>query len=144
MHVRIRTIPRTEEESAELRVHEVTQEVEQAAALLQGQRGTLIGSRDGEKFLLPIGDIYYLESVDDRTFAYTRRETYELSERLASLEASLGPGFFRSSRSQIVNISVISSVRSEMNGRMMATLLSGEKLVVSRKYVKELKKRLGL
>lgn len=144
MHVNIITIPDREEERADIRAHSVTPEIELAASLLQEHKAALIGSRNGEKYLLDPADIYYFETVDDRTFAYTASETYELGERLYELEAALDARFFRSSKSQIVNISVIASVKSEMNGRMMAALTSGEKLIVSRRYVKELKRRLGL
>lgn len=104
----------------------------------------LVGSRDSRQYLLNPSDVYYFETVDDRTFAYTRDQTYELGMRLYELEAMLDKRFFRSSKSQIVNVLVIESVRSEMNGRMQVTLLSGDKLIVSRRYVKELKERLGL
>ncbi len=144
MRVRITVIPGSEEEAANLRVHDITREVELAASLLQGHRGMLVGSRDGQQFLLSPSDVYYFETVDDRTFAYTKAQTYELGMRLYELEAMLDKRFFRSSKSQIVNVLMIESVRSEMNGRMLATLLSGDKLIVSRGYVKELKRRLGL
>lgn len=144
MHVRITMIPESEEEQADIRVHDVTREVEMAADLLQNRRDAIVGSRDGEKFLLDPGAIYYFETVDDRTFAYTETETYEICMRLYELEAVLDARFFRSSKAQIVNISMIASVKSEMNGRMMAALQSGEKIIVSRGYVKELKRRLGL
>lgn len=144
MHVRIAIVPDSEEERADLRVHGVTHEIELAASLLRGRKGSLVGSRDGQQYFLDPRDIYYCETVDGRTFAYTRTQTYELGMRLYELEAVLDERFFRSSKSQIVNILMIESVRSEMNGRMMATLLSGDRLIVSRAYVKELKRRLGL
>lgn len=144
MRVTITTIPYSEDESADIRVHELTHDVQLAADLLKDQKGRLIGSRDSERFLLNPADIYYFETVDDRTFAYTDTRTFELGKRLYELEAELDEHFFRSSKSQIVNVSMIESVKSEMNGRMLATLLNGEKLIVSRKYVKELKGRLGL
>jgi len=144
VRVRIAVIPESEEERADLRVHGVTREIELAASLLQGHKGSLVGSRAGRQYLLNPSDVYYFESVDGRTFAYTRDQVYELGMRLYELEAMLDERFFRSSKSQIVNILMIESVRSEMNGRMMATLAGGDRLIVSRGDVKELKRRLGL
>ena len=42
----------------------------------------------------------------------------------------------------IVNMRKIKAVKSELGGRMNATLLNGEVIVISRSYVKELKQRL--
>ena len=144
MHVIVTLVPQSEEERADIRVHEIRRETELAASLLEDHRNTLIGTLNGERCLLNPDDIYYFEAVDDRTFACTEKHTYELNKRLYELESQLDAHFFRSSKSQLVNISRIASVRSEMNGRMTASLLNGEKLVVSRSYVKELKRRLGL
>ena len=44
----------------------------------------------------------------------------------------------------IVNLRKIQSVKTEYNGRMQAQLLNGETIVVSRSYVKDLKRRLGI
>lgn len=144
MRVTVRTVPESIEESADIQVHKITSEVELAARILDAHKGTLIGSLNGEKYILDPKRIYYFETVDDRTFAYTEKETYLLNKRIYELENELDARFFRSSKSLIINISMITSVKSEMNGRMLATLINGEKLIVSRGYVKELKRRLGL
>ncbi len=44
----------------------------------------------------------------------------------------------------IVNIRKIKSVKAELNGRMIAELLNGEQIIISRAYVKELKRKLGI
>ena len=44
----------------------------------------------------------------------------------------------------IVNIRKIKSVKTELNGRLMATLLNGEEIIIARNYVKDLKERLGI
>ena len=38
----------------------------------------------------------------------------------------------------------IEGVKSDLSGRMEATMLNGEKIVISRSYVKEIKRRLDL
>lgn len=43
----------------------------------------------------------------------------------------------------ILNIYKIKGFKSQINGRLEALLLNGERVEVSRKYVKELKYRLG-
>ena len=46
--------------------------------------------------------------------------------------------------SMIVNLKKIKAVKSDLSGRMEATMLNGEKIVISRSYVKEIKRRLDL
>ena len=50
----------------------------------------------------------------------------------------------RCSKSMIINLKKIKSVKSEIGGRMNATLLSKEVIIISRSYVKEMKRRLEL
>ena len=44
----------------------------------------------------------------------------------------------------IVNLKKIKTVKSDLSGRMEAAMLNGEKIVISRNYVKEIKRRLDL
>ena len=44
----------------------------------------------------------------------------------------------------ICNIKKIKNVKASLNGRFDAILLNDEKIVISRSYVKDLKKRLGM
>ena len=60
------------------------------------------------------------------------------------LEEILGAYFLRISKSMIVNLKKIKTVKSDLSGRMEATMLNGEKIVISRNYVKEIKRRLDL
>ena len=90
------------------------------------------------------GNIFYIESVDKRTFIYTKDGCYETKHRLYELEEILDVYFMRCSKSMIVNLKKIKSVKSELGGRMNATMLNDETIVISRSYVKEMKRRLEL
>ena len=50
----------------------------------------------------------------------------------------------RISKSMIVNLRKIQNVCAEPGGRMVAVLLNGERVIISRSYVKEIKRRLGI
>ena len=88
--------------------------------------------------------VYYFESVDKRTFVYTKDKCYETKYRLYELEGMLSYDFFRCSKAMIINIKKIASVKAEFNARMRAVLLNGEEVIISRNYVKDLKGKLGL
>ena len=101
--------------------------------------------KDNALFLVDAAEIYYFESVDERVFAYTKSEVYEVRSRLYELEALLPETqFFRAGKSSIVNLEKIKSVTPVFNGRLEALLKNGERVVISRQYVAVLKEKLGL
>lgn len=50
--------------------------------------------------------------------------------------------FLRISRAALVNLMKIKSIRPALNGRFLAVLTNGEEIVISRKYVPDLKRTL--
>lgn len=106
---------------------------------------SVAAKRDGKTFQLRLEDIFYFESVDSHTFAYTEKEVYECSMRLYELEDQIAKtDFVRISKSCILNVTTLKNVRGLLNGRMEVELENGEKVVVTRHYVEALKKKLGL
>lgn len=103
-----------------------------------------IEASKGEKiYQLPIENIYYAESVDSKTFLYTKEDSYEISESLTSLEQMLkGTPIIRISKSALLNISFLKCVSPYPNHRLNAELSNGEHLIISRNYIPEVKKAL--
>ena len=123
----------------------VTDEIRQLASLLKGHGHKMPGMKDGQTFLIDRHDILYFESVDKRCFIYTAADVYETALKLYEIEEWLAGGiFFRSSKSQVVNLKKIKSLCPEFGGRIEIILENGEKMMVSRQYAKQLKERLGL
>ena len=112
--------------------------------ILEGGTRKIPLIKDSKTVLLEVNFIYYIESVDKKTFVYTKENCYESKLRLYELEETLGAYFLRISKSMIVNLKKIKGVKSDLSGRMEATMLNGEKIVISRSYVKEIKRRLDL
>ncbi len=103
------------------------------------------GSRNGNISMISPKDIYYFEAVDNKVFLYCSKEVYETRMKLYEIEKEFeGTDFFRASKSVILNSAKIKSLTSAFNGRFEATLLNGEKVMISRQYVSVLKNRLGL
>ena len=70
-------------------------------------------------------DVYYFESVDNKTFLYTEKEVYEIRQKLYEIEDSYaGLDFFRSSKSIIVNLSKIRYLSPVLGSRLEATPVS--------------------
>ena len=106
---------------------------------------TFAGKKKEETFFIPIQDIFYFESVDGSIFFYTENETYEATAKLYKIEESLkNLKFARISKTVIANLDKMLSIKKAENSRLVATLVNKEKLVVSRQYVSEIKKKLGV
>lgn len=144
MQVNITKVASLAEEHAEIYALEKTPELISAIELLENGAESIGVSKDGKTFLCKISAIYYIESVDKRTYIYTKDDCYETKLRLYELEERLGGFYARCSKAMIVNLKKIKSVNSELSGRMNATLLNGESIVISRSYVKEIKRRLEI
>ena len=109
-----------------------------------GQR-TIRGRREDTMYRLKLSEIFDFEVVDDRSFVYTQAEVFETKEKLYEFERlCAGSALFRCSKSMILNAEKIDYVRPSLSGRFEAVLSNGEKAVVSRKYVADLKRMLGV
>lgn len=113
-------------------------------ALKEGQERLTV-LRDGRFFQILPKDIYYFEAVDNKVFAYLEQEVCECKYKLYELEQRFAEtGFFRATRSTIVNLSRVKSFSPAFNGRFELLMKNDERLIVSRQYVPELKAKLGL
>ena len=144
MRVRFEQVDAKEKEQALIRAVEKTADIVNAMDLLENGFGGLTVTRDKSTYFCKLTQMYYIESVDKRTFIYTKSDSYECRERLYELEEKLGPYFVRISKSMIVNLRKLQNVSAEPGGRMVAVLLNGERVIISRSYVKEIKRRLGI
>ena len=105
----------------------------------------LQAKKDNEVHLVNSLDVLYFESVDNRTFLYTEEDVLEVRQRLYELEVLLSDkDFIRISKSQIVNIHKIKSLRPELNRTILATMCNGEQLSISRKYVRAMRNMLAI
>lgn len=110
------------------------------------ESGRLTAFREGGGIcLVELAEICYFESVDDKVFAYAEHDVAEVKWKLYELEKRLAGGdFIRISKSMILNLSKVKRFAPYMGGRFEALLENGEKVLISRQYVPELKKVLGL
>lgn len=144
MKVDIRKVYSENEERAEIHAVTLTEEIQNAVDILENNKRSIPVINSEETIMCTLDRVYYFESVDKRTFVYTKDKCYETKYRLYELEEMIPYDFFRCSKAMIINIKKIGSVKAEFNARMRAVLLNGEEVVISRNYVKDLKGKLGL
>ena len=144
MKVDIRKVYSENEERAEIHAVTLTEEIQNAVDILENNKRSIPVINSEETIMCTLDRVYYFESVDKRTFVYTKDKCYETKYRLYELEEMIPYDFFRCSKAMIINIKKIASVKAEFNARMRAVLLNGEEVIISRNYVKDLKGKLGL
>lgn len=111
--------------------------------ILETVDGVLIGKKENERVLVPLTDILYIDTVDRRTFLYTGNDVYEIDKKIYELETLLsGTTFFRVSKTTLLNLLMVTSIRSEIGGRLLVTVNSGDRILVSRQYATSIKNAL--
>lgn len=123
----------------------MNKEIDDLINYLKKSDKDLFGKVNKELYILDRDKIFYIESFHNEIFIYGETDCYQSSKRLYELEQELECySFFRASKSLILNIEKIKSVKPLFDGRFEANLINGESVYISRKYVPILKKKLGL
>jgi len=123
----------------------MSDELERVIAALRAIDQKITGTKNGQTFILDAAQILYADTVDKKTFLYTKEDVYETALRLYELESSLpAKDFFRAGKSSIINFSKIKSLKSDIGGRVIVVLENNEKLVVSKQYASQIRERLGM
>ncbi len=126
-----------------IRCPQADEDILRLVAMLRVHQRKLVGILDGERHLLDVKDVLYIDTADKKTFLYTQTAVYQSALRLYELEETLrGLDFFRAGRSAICNFRRVKSVRPELGRRFLVTMDNGEQLWVSRQYAGELKEKL--
>ncbi len=145
MKINIDANGKNKELEISIRCSGLTPELMRVIAMLRLLDLQLTGFRDGETHLIDAAQVLYIDTVERKTFLYTRDAVYETGLHLYELEEQLGDrGFFRINKSCIMNWNHVSSLKSELDRRIRATMDNGEQLMVSRQYVAKVKERLGV
>ncbi len=124
---------------------QLTPEIEKLLAALRMMDHQLTVKRNGEIRFLDMAEIIYIESVERKCFIYTSREIYESDFKLYELEQQLDEyGFVRVSKSFLIRLADIQSLKADINRKIRITMSNGEQIIASRQYADKLKKRLGV
>ncbi len=91
---------------------------------------------------ISISDVYYIENIDRKVFLYTKKDVYRISAPMSEIEElAKESDLVRISKICIMNTSHLAGIRQLKNSHLEATLDNGEKLIVSRRYLSEIKRR---
>lgn len=121
----------------------MNKEIQHVSELLNSINSKIRCSIDGKEKLVNVSDIYYIESVDKRTFVYCEKEVYKTELRLYQILQDLPSlSFTQISKSCILNLNMLDFIKPLLNSRMEAVLINGESLHITRKYLNTIKQAL--
>jgi DNA-binding LytR/AlgR family response regulator len=98
--------------------------------------------KDEKNYLFAVKDIYYIESLEDQCFLYTKDQVYDCKYRLYEVE-NKSNSLIRVNKNVVLNYHKIKYFKSTVNGRLDATLINGDRVEISRTYVSAIKALLG-
>ena len=145
MKVTVLQIVQEEEEEVIVRCHDSKSAWVESVTQAAGGGRLVCGYKNGNLHRLKLSDIYYFEVVEHSSFIYTKEDVFDAHEKLYEFESiAARSSLFRCSKSMILNAEKIDYVRPSLSGRYNAVLSNGEMVVISRRYVADLKQLLGM
>ena len=131
------------EEAIVIRYRQLTPELNRIIGILQGTDNKLWGKGDTGSVLIKTQDVLYIESVDDKLFAYTKGNVLRIDGTLYSFMTDMDDGtFFRCSKSMVINVNRVKALKSLSSNRIDATMEGGEHIIISRRYASEFRRML--
>lgn len=134
----------TEMPYAVIYTSEITQEIQKAISLLD-MKSDFITANDDEKIVvIEPQKIYMIRVENSETIIYCENKQYHSKKRLYELLAQIGGDFMQISKSAVINLKKIDYVEPSFSGMMKLFLKNRQSEYISRKYLPEFKKYLGL
>ena len=120
---------------------EYDQTVERLVNKIKNLSISFTGKADGKTFSIDLSDIYYIENVERKIFLYSKKDIYRFDGNMTDIDqAIVDTDLVRISRTCFMNVSHLREIMQMKNSHLEAVLDNGEKLIVSRKYLKDIKK----
>lgn len=145
MKITIEALADGVEEEIIIRTNTMDSDIINLIYAVKAGRNRITAFYENEIVQLDSKEVYYFESVDNKVYACCEKKVFEIKQKLYELEEIYKQtNFVRISKSMIVNISKVSKIVPMFNGRLEGVLCNGEKVIITRQYVANLKKKLGI
>ena len=145
MKISINISPENRETEILVTCPSMTPEIEKLMSMIRVLDSKLTVKKDNEVFLLDLSEVLYMEAMERKCFVYTENAVYESDSKMYELEQQLAAsGFFRVSKSCLLSLKHIKSLRTDLNRKIRITMDNNEQLIASRMYADELRERLGI
>ena len=145
MKVNIDISAEYKEPFAVIHTDKVTDEIQRMIDIFSNSETPVTALQNEEDIVvLQPKDIYMVRVENGDTVIYGARQKYRSRKRLYELGDQLGKQFMQISKTTLINLSYMDSIEPGFSGTLLLNLKNGDKDYVSRKYLPEFKKYLGL
>ena len=130
---------------AVIHTDKVTEEIQRMIDIFSNSETPVTALQNEEDIVvLQPKDIYMVRVENGDTVIYGAKQKYRSRKRLYELALQLGKQFMQISKTTLINLSYMDSIEPGFSGTLLLKLKNGDKDYVSRKYLPEFKKHLGL
>lgn len=145
MKVSVDISPEYKEPFAVIHTDKVTDEIQQMIDSLSASDAPITALwNEKDIIVLKPMEIYMVRVEDGDTIIYGEKKKYRSRKRLYELANQLGKQFMQISKTTLINLSYMDCIEPGFSGTLLLKLKNGSKDYVSRKYLPEFKKYLGL
>ncbi|MBO4460718.1 MAG: LytTR family transcriptional regulator DNA-binding domain-containing protein [Clostridiales bacterium] len=145
MKVSVDISPEHKEPYAVIHTDRMTDEISRMIDMFSSGETPITALQNEEDIVvLKPQDIFMVRVENGDTIIYGERTSFRSRKRLYELAEQLGKGFMQISKSTLVNLSYMDSIEPGFGGTMLLKMKNGCKDYVSRTYLKDFKKYLGL
>lgn len=147
LEIKLLENPKCKEPKITIECREANEQILEILKLIKGTENKskrIVGIKNNETYCIDPNEILYFESVERKTFCYTANSEYETDFKLYELAEFPNADFMRISKSTVVNLNRIKSIRPDFGGKILATMENNEKIYVSRQFANEFKTKLGI
>ena len=145
MKVSVDISPEYKEPYAVIYTDQMTDELRRMIEIL-GANETPITALQNEEDLVVLQpkEIFMVRVENGDTVIYSEKNRYRSRKRLYELGQQLGKQFMQISKTTLINLSYMDCIEPGFSGTLLLKLKNGSKDYVSRKYLPDFKKYLGL
>ena len=146
MNVKVELTSNIQEPCTVIYTNKITEEITDLLRLIenQNQKDFIILQQEERYIVVKLQDIYMVRLEEKLVTIYGKTETYYSKLRLYEVEEQLGSDFMQISKTTLINRKQIESVEPSFSGTMYLKLKNQSKDYISRKYLPDFKKYLGI
>ncbi len=122
----------------------VTDEIQRAIDILGAEESPVIAQQEDRFVVIRPDEVYMIRVENKETMIYTENERFYTRKRLYEVLEKLGTGFMQISKQSVIRLSRVKSVEAGFSGTLMLKLSNGLTDYVSRTYLPDFKKYLGM
>lgn len=132
------------EPHAVIYANEISSEITQLIHLIEKEEKPIIVEKDDKQIVLTAEEIFMVRIEEGKAVIYLENQSYYSRDRLYEIQNKLGKGFIQISKQTIIKLSAIKHIEPGFSGHFVVNMKNDLKDTVTRKYLPDLKRYLGL